>query len=75
MLFVGSFTTSSARFSELDARNVILLQIKAFVRNIKETMLARCFIKVTVHPSFTQLKTIRKINRVENRKYVTKIQL
>ena len=53
-----------ARFSELDAGNVVLLQIKVFGRNIKETGLTRYFMKVTVRPSFTQLRAIRQINRV-----------
>ena len=78
MLLVGSFTTSSARFREFDAGNVILLQTKVFARNINETTLARYFMKVTACPSFTRLRVIRRINRVikyENRKYVTKIQL
>ena len=47
MLFVNSFTTSSARFSESDIRNVILFQIKIFGRNIKDTTLASYLIKVT----------------------------
>ena len=47
MLFVNSFTTSSARFSESDIRNVILFQIKIFGRNIKDTTLASDLIKVT----------------------------
>ena len=64
ILFVSSFTTSYSRLSEFDSRNVILFQTKAFGRNIKETTLARCFIKVSVHPNFTQLKFIRPINRV-----------
>ena len=46
MLFVNSFTTSSARFSESDIRNVILFQIKIFGRNIKDTTLASYLIKV-----------------------------
>ena len=64
ILFVSSFTTSSARFSEFDSRNVILFQIKVFGRYIKETTLIRYFIKVTARPSFTRLKVIRWINRV-----------
>ena len=36
MLFIGSFTTSSARFSRFDDGNVILFQIIVFARNIKE---------------------------------------
>ena len=44
MLLIGSFTTSSARFGEFDAGNVIY-QIKIFARNIKKTTLARYFIK------------------------------
>ena len=47
ILFVSSFTTRSARFSEFDSRNVTLFQIKVFVRNIKETAPAKYFIKVT----------------------------
>ena len=47
MLFIGLFTTSCARFSVFYAENVILFQIKVNVRNIKETTLARYFIKVT----------------------------
>ena len=47
MLFVNSLTTSSARFSESDIRNVILFQIKIFGRNIKDTTLASYLIKVT----------------------------
>ena len=50
-----------------------------FARNIKETTLARYFIKITARPSFTRLIVIRRINRAhykyENRKYVTKIRL
>ena len=61
---MGSFATRSARFSEFDAGNVGLFQIKVFTRNIKEITLARYFIKVTAHPSFTQLKVVRQINRV-----------
>ena len=64
MIFVSSFTTSSAIFSESGSRNVILFQIKVFGRNIKETTLVRYFIKVTERPSFTQLKVIRETNRV-----------
>ena len=50
ILFVVSFTTSSARFSKFDRQNVILFEIKVFGRNIKETMLARYFVKVTARP-------------------------
>ena len=57
-------TTSSARFSEFDPGDVILFQIKVFARNIKETMPANYFIKITAHPSFTQVRVIRQINRV-----------
>ena len=42
----------------------ILFQIEVTTRNIKETTLARYFIKVTARPSFTQLRVIRPINRV-----------
>ena len=51
MLFIGSVSTSSAKFSEFDAGSVILFQNKVLVRNIKETTLARYFIKVTARPS------------------------
>ena len=37
ILYISSFTTSSARFREFEARNVILFLIKVFIRNIKET--------------------------------------
>ena len=50
---MGPFTTSCARFSEFYAENVILFQNKVNARNIKETTLARYFIKVTARPSFT----------------------
>ena len=69
ILFVSSFTTSSARFSEFDSWNVILFQINVFGKNIKETMLAKCFRRVTACPSFTQLRVIRQINRVH---YISK---
>ena len=55
MLFIESFT----RFSEFYAGNVILFEIKVSARNIKETTLARYFIKVTVRPSFTRLGVIK----------------
>ena len=48
----------------LDYRNVVLLQINVFGRNINETTQARYLIKVTVRPSFTRLRVIRQINRV-----------
>ena len=56
---------------------MILFQFKVFARNIKEATLARYFIKITMRPSFTQLRVIRQIEfiKYENRKYVTKIQL
>ena len=53
ILFVRSFTTSSAEFSEFDSQNMILLQIKVFGRNIKETTLATYFLKLTARPTFT----------------------
>ena len=61
---MSSFTTSCARLSKFYARNVILFQIKVNARNIKETTLARYFIKVTARPSFTRLRVIKPINRV-----------
>ena len=48
----NSFTNSCARFTKFYARNVILFQIKVKAINIKETTLARYFMKVTVRPSF-----------------------
>ena len=53
------FPTNSAKITKFDAGNLILLQIKVFTRNIKETTL-----KVTAFPSFTQLRVIRRVNRV-----------
>ena len=64
ILFVSSFTTNSTRFSNFDIRNMILFQMKVFGRNIKETTLARYFIKVTGRPSFKQLRVIRQRDRV-----------
>ena len=61
---MDSFNTSSSRFSKFDTGNVILFQIKVFARNIKKTVLARYFIKVTARPSFTRLRVIRRINSV-----------
>ena len=52
-LLISTFIISFGRFSEFDAGNVILLQIKIFGRNVTETMLARYFIKVTARPGFT----------------------
>ena len=67
ILFVSSFTTSSARFSVFDIQNVALFQTKVFGRNIKETTLARYFIKVTVRPSFTRSRVTMQINiKMEN---------
>ena len=64
IFFVRSFTISSARFNEFDSRNVILFQIKVFGSNIKETTLARYFIKVAARPSFTRLRLIRQVNKI-----------
>ena len=61
---MDSFNTSSSRFSKFDTGNVILFQIKVFAGNIKKTVLARYFIKVTARPSFTRLRVIRRINSV-----------
>ena len=66
ILFVSSFNTSSERFSKFDIRNVVLLKIKVSPTNIKETTLAIYFIKLTVHLRFTQLRVIRRINRVSS---------
>ena len=64
ILFISSFSTSYAKFSEFDVGNVILFQIKVFGRNIKETTLARYVIKVTARPSFTRLTDTRRKNRI-----------
>ena len=56
--FVNLFATSSARFIEFATRNLVLFQIKVFGRNVKETTLARYFIKVNACPSFTRLRVI-----------------
>ena len=61
---ITSFATSSARISQFDARDVILLQFKVFDRYIKETTEASYFTKVTSHPSFTRLRFIGRINRI-----------
>ena len=39
-------------FGELNFGNAILFQNKIFARKIKETTLPKCFIKVTMRPSF-----------------------
>ena len=59
ILLVSSFTTSSARFTECDSKNVIFFQIKVFDRNVKETTLARYFIRLTARPSFMRLRAFR----------------
>ena len=64
ILFISPFTTSSARFTEYDTRNVVSSQIKVSGRNIKETTLAKYFIKVTASLSFTRLRITREINTV-----------
>ena len=58
---MSSFSTSSAKFSEFDAGNMILFQIKVL---IKETTLARYFIKVTARRNFKRLRVIRCINGI-----------
>ena len=62
--FLKSFTASSERFSEFDAGNVILFQIKIFGKKIKEAYLVMYFIKITAYPSFARLRIIRRINKV-----------
>ena len=42
------------KIQQFDARNGILFQIKVLLSNIKETVLASCFIKVAARPSFTR---------------------
>ena len=53
IIFISSFSTSSVQFSEFDSGNVILFQIQVSGRNIKETPLAKYFLKVAACPSFT----------------------
>ena len=64
IVFFSSFFISSASCSEFDTGYVILFQIKVFSRKIKETALARYFIKATVRPSFTWFRIIGQINEV-----------
>ena len=64
ILFISPFTTSSERFTEYDTRNVVSFQIEVSGKNIKETTLAKHFIKVTVSLSFTRLRITRQINTV-----------
>ena len=52
------------RLSEFNSWNVILFQTKVFGENIKETTLARYFVKLTARLNFTRSKIIRTINRV-----------
>ena len=63
ILFISSFSAGSAKFSQADAGNVVLFQIKDFGKYIKETTPARYFIEVTVCPMFTLLRVIRRKNR------------
>ena len=62
-LFISSLSISSARFSEFDAENMVLLEIKVFG-------LASYLIKVTAHPSFKRLLNIKLlyIIKYKNRK-------
>ena len=48
ILFISSFS----KFSKFNVGNGILFQIKVFGSNVKKTLLARYFIKVTAHPSY-----------------------
>ena len=41
IFFIRSFTTTPARVSEINSRDVILFQIRVSSRNIKEATLAR----------------------------------
>ena len=67
ILFTSSFFIISVKLSIFDAGNEILFQIKVLSKNIKETKLAQLYAL-----SFTQLRVIRRINRIH---CVTKIQL
>ena len=55
------------KFSDFDARSVVLVKTKVFDRNIKETRLAKYFKKVTARPSFTRLIVVRQ--KIEFIKY------
>ena len=57
--------TIFVKFSKFDTGNAILFQIKVFGRSIKETTVAKYFIKVTGHPGFTRLRVIRRVNGVD----------
>ena len=52
VVFFGLFTTSSEKICNFDEANVILFQIKALGRRLKEATLARHFIKVSFTPQF-----------------------
>ena len=60
---MNSFSTSSAKFSEFDAGNLILFQINFFGRTIKDTTLARHLLQVPARLSLTRLRDVRQINR------------
>ena len=54
--FFEILPVSSTRFIAFAIGNVILFKIKVFGRNVKETTLARYFIKVNAGPIFTRLR-------------------
>ena len=64
IFFVDIFQLPASKFNKFDTGNMILSEIKVFARNFKETTLARYFRKVTTRTSFTQLRVIRRINRI-----------
>ena len=58
--FFGDTLHKLIFYRQINAGNVILYQIKVFGRNIKETTLARHFIKVIARPWFIKFITFIK---------------
>ena len=63
-VFFNSFTSSSGRFSEFNAENTILFQIKVFGKITEEILLERYLLKVTMQCSCTQLRIICRKTRL-----------
>ena len=75
ILFVVSFTTSSARFSKFDRQNVILFEIKVFGRNIRDYA-SEIFRKSNCTPcALESLGKKIELIKYQNGKDVTKIHL
>ena len=58
LLIINSFSPVLQNLANLMPETRVLFQIEVFGRNIKDTTLARYFIKVTARPSFTRLTVI-----------------